>query len=106
MNGKISYNPEIQKHAAFFIDRIIDTPLYFWISVVPYRGYLYNLDNGADLQHQINLDDSLIFEASPTDKVLCMNYFKELINNRLDTILIIRKLIFIFYLTMMLTSKT
>lgn len=46
--------------------------------------YLYNLDNGADLQHQINLDDSLIFEASPTDKVLCMNYFKELINNRLD----------------------
>ena len=81
---KISYNPEIQKHAAFFIDRIIDTPLYFWISVVPYRGYLYNLDNGADLQHQINLDDSLIFEASPTDKVLCMNYFKELINNRLD----------------------
>lgn len=51
---KISYNPEIQKHAAFFIDRIIDTPLYFWISVVPYRGYLYNLDNGADLQHQIN----------------------------------------------------
>ena len=49
---KISYNPEIQKHAAFFIDRIIDTPLYFWISVVPYRGYLYNLDNGADLQHQ------------------------------------------------------
>ena len=45
---------------------------------------LCNLDNGADLQHQINLDDSLIFEASPTDKVLCMNYFKELINNRLD----------------------
>lgn len=81
---KISYNPDIQKDAAFFIDRIIDTPLYFWISVVPYRGYLYSLDNGADLQHQINLDDSLIFEASNNDKSLCINYFKELINKRLN----------------------
>ncbi len=80
---KISYNPDIQKYAAFFIDRIIDTPLYFWISVVPYRGYLYALDNGADLQHQINLDDSLIFEASSADKMLCINYFKEIINKRL-----------------------
>lgn len=81
---KISYNPSIQKHTAFFIDRIIDTPIYFWISIVPHRGSLYSLDNGADLQHQINLDDSLIFEASQLDKTLCINYFKELINKRLN----------------------
>lgn len=81
---KISYNSDIQKYVAFFIDRIVDTPIYFWISVVPYRGYLYALDNGADLQHQINLDDSLVFEASSVDRTLCMNYFKELINKRLS----------------------
>lgn len=81
---KISYNPNLQKYTAFFIDRIIDTPLYFWISIVPYRGSLYSLDNGADLQHQINLDDSLVFESSNNDKILCINYFKELINKRLD----------------------
>lgn len=81
---KISYNPDLQKYTAFFIDRIIDTPLYFWISIVPYRGYLYTLDNGADLQHQINLDDSLVFESSYNDKVLCINYFKELIDKRLN----------------------
>lgn len=80
---KISYNPSIQEYTAFYIDRIIDDPLYFWISIVPYRGSLYSLDNGADLQHQINLDESLIYEASSADQVLCITYFKTLIEKRL-----------------------
>ncbi len=81
---KISYNPLIQEYTSFYIDRIQDTPLYFWISIVPYRGNLYYLDNGADLQHQINLDDSLVYEASDRDRILCLTYFKNLINNRLS----------------------
>ena len=62
----------------------MDDPLYFWIGIVPYRGGLYCLDNGADLQHQINLDESLIYEASEQERILCVNYFKEIVNKRLD----------------------
>lgn len=80
---KISHNPLIQEYSAFYIDRIMDDPLFFWISIVPYRGALYSLDNGADLQHQINLDESLVYEASTSDQTLCINYFKELVNRRL-----------------------
>lgn len=81
---KLYYNQTAQEYLAFYIDRIIDTPFYFWIGVVPYRGKLYNLDNGADLQHFINLDESLVYENSKTDKEICMNYFKKFINNRLN----------------------
>ncbi|WP_322384415.1 hypothetical protein, partial [Clostridium perfringens] len=80
---KLYYNEKAQEYLAFYIDRMIDTPIYFWIGIVPKRGSLYTLDNGADLQHMINLDDSLIFENSKYDKELCMNYFKEFINKRL-----------------------
>lgn len=80
---KISYDPNIQKYASFYIDRIMDDPLYFWISIVPYRGNLYSLGNGSDLQHCINLDESLIYESSQNDQTLCVNYFKELVNKRL-----------------------
>lgn len=81
---KISYNPTIQEYSAFYIDRIMDDPLFFWISIVPYRGSLYSLDNGADLQHQINLDESLVYEASTSDQTLCVNYFKALVEKRLS----------------------
>ena len=81
---KISTIDRCQECAAAYIDKIMDDPLYFWISIVPYRGGLYCLDNGADLQHQINLDESLIFEASDQDRILCINYFKELVNKRLN----------------------
>lgn len=80
---KISFNPNIQKFLAFYIDRILDDPIYFWISIVPYRGSLHCLDNGADLQHYINLDENLIYENSPRDREICINYFKEFVNKRL-----------------------
>lgn len=80
---KVSYNSKIQEFTAFYIDRIMDDPLYFWISVVPHRGNLFCLENGADLQHSIDLDENLIYEASTKDKALCIKYFKELINKRL-----------------------
>lgn len=80
---KISYNPDIQKFLSFYIDRILDDPIYFWISVVPYRGGLFYLDNGADLQHFIDLDENLIFENSSRDRDICINYFKEFVNKRL-----------------------
>ncbi|WP_139902850.1 hypothetical protein [Clostridium thermarum] len=80
---KLYYNQQAQDFLAFYIDRMIDTPIYFWLGIVPYRGRLYSLDNGADLQHFINLDDSLVYENSKTDKEICINYFKNFINNRL-----------------------
>ena len=80
---KINYNPKVQEYTAFYIDRIIDDPLYFWISVVPYRGNLFCLENGSDLQHSIDLDETLIYEASSIDSALCINYFKDLVNKRL-----------------------
>lgn len=80
---KISSINKCQERAASYIDKIIDNPLYFWIGIVPYRGGLYCLDNGADLQHQINLDESLIFEASDQERNLCINYFKKIVNRRL-----------------------
>lgn len=81
---KISSINKCQERTATYIDKIMDDPLYFWIGIVPYRGGLYCLDNGADLQHQINLDESLIYEASEQEKILCVNYFKEIVNKRLD----------------------
>lgn len=81
---KISSINKCQERTASYIDKIMDDPLYFWIGIVPYRGGLYCLDNGADLQHQINLDESLIFEASDQERNLCINYFKEIVNRRLS----------------------
>ena len=80
---KISYDADIQKFLSFYIDRILDDPIYFWISVVPHRGDLYSLVSGADLQHFINLDENLIYENSAKDKELCINYFKQFVNLRL-----------------------
>lgn len=71
---KISSINKCQERTATYIDKIMDDPLYFWIGIVPYRGGLYCLDNGADLQHQINLDESLIYEASEQERILCVNY--------------------------------
>lgn len=65
---KISYNCDLQRHLSFYIDRILDDPIYCWISVVPYRGSLYSLDNGADLQHYFNLDENLVYENSKKDR--------------------------------------
>lgn len=80
---KISSIEKCQERTATYIDKVMDDPLYFWIGIVPYRGGLYCLDNGADLQHQINLDESLVFEASEQERSLCINYFKEIVNKRL-----------------------
>lgn len=78
------YNPIVQEYLSFYIDRIIDTPIYCWIGIVPYRGRLYYLDNGADLQHYINLDESLVYENSEYDRKICISYFREFINKRLS----------------------
>lgn len=80
---KISYNPDLQRFLSFYIDQILDDPIYCWISIVPYRGNLYPLDRGADLQHLIDLDENLVFENSNKDRELCLYYFKEFINKRL-----------------------
>lgn len=81
---KKSNEPHCQEYASSYINMIMDHPLYFWISVVPHRGGLYSLVDGADLQHQINLDEDLIYENSDQDKATCLNYFKEFINKRLN----------------------
>lgn len=81
---KISYNPNLQKYLSFYIDRILDDPIYCWVSVVPYRGSLYHLDKGADLQHLIDLDENLVYENSDQDRELCISYFRRFINNRLQ----------------------
>lgn len=80
---KISYDSQLQRYLSFYIDRILDDPIYFWISIVPYRGGLYHLDNGADLQHFIDLDDNLVYENSIKDRDVCLTYFREFINKRL-----------------------
>lgn len=80
---KISYNPNLQKYLSFYIDRILDDPIYCWVSVVPYRGSLYHLDKGADLQHLIDLDENLVYENSDKDRELCISYFRRFVNNRL-----------------------
>lgn len=81
---KISNKAHCQEYSAMYIDQIIDDPFFFWISIVPYRGGLYSLENGSDLQHQFNLDESLIYENSDQDRLICLDYFKKFINKRLD----------------------
>ncbi|GLI88060.1 hypothetical protein ACSHUI_10335 [Bacillus subtilis] len=80
---KLYKSENAQEFLSFYIDKIIDNPIYFWIGIVPYRGHLYYLDNGADLQHFLNLDESLVYESSKQDRDLCIGYFKEFINKRL-----------------------
>ena len=80
---KISYNPDLQRFMSFYIDRILDDPIYCWISVVPYRGSLYYLDKGADLQHSIDLDENLVYENSKKDQELCASYFRAFVEKRL-----------------------
>ncbi|SET61897.1 hypothetical protein SAMN05660297_02951 [Natronincola peptidivorans] len=72
-----------QEFLSFYIDKINDTPFYFWIGVVPNRGGLHHLQKGADLQHEINLDKNLKIELSSQDKEECIAYYKKFINQRL-----------------------
>lgn len=81
---KIFTIDKAQEYLSFFVDKLNDTPLYFWIGYVPFRGELYHLDVGADLQHQIDLDKNLIYENSKLDKDLCISYFKSFINRRME----------------------
>ncbi|WP_299462787.1 hypothetical protein [uncultured Microscilla sp.] len=81
---KIYTIEKAQEYLSSFIDKLNDTPLYFWIGYVPYRGDLHHLDVGADLQHRIDLDKNLIYENSKRDKELCLYYFKSFINQRLN----------------------
>lgn len=81
---KLYKTENAQKFLSFYIDKIIDDPIYFWIGIVPFRGSLHYLENGADLQHFINLDESLVYENSRQDRELCISYFKEFINKRLS----------------------
>lgn len=80
---KLYEYPEIQKAMASYINHIIDNPLYFWIGIVPNRGRLDPLTVGADLQHTINLDESLIFENSEADRRKCIDYFSQFVSKRL-----------------------
>lgn len=75
---------DLQKNVATYINCIIDNPLYFWLGVVPNRGAVSPLTIGADLQHTINLDESLIYENSNIDRIKCIDYFTQFINKRLD----------------------
>ncbi len=63
---------DLQKYVATYINHIIDNPLYFWLGVVPNRGSVAPLTIGADLQHTINLDESLIYENSSSDRSKCI----------------------------------
>lgn len=84
---KIYHTPEIQKFTANFIDKINGSPIFFWIAFVPGRGNLHQLVRGADLPHSIDLDTSLVFESSSHERSRCINYFKKLVNNRLNKFL-------------------
>lgn len=80
---KLFYNEKAQEYLSFIIDRLVDSPILFWLGAVPYRGQFYHLDIGADLPYHIDLDKSLIIENSKEDKEKTINYFKQFINNRL-----------------------
>lgn len=77
---KLYYSENAQQHLAAYINKIIDNPIYFWIAYVPYRGSLHPLSIGNDLQHRIDLDESLIYEA---DQQSCIKYFQDFIDKRL-----------------------
>ncbi len=78
---KLYYEQNSQKYLANYINKIIDNPIYFWIAYVPYRGSLHPLSIGNDLQHRIDLDESLIYE---TDQQSCIRYFQDFIDKRLQ----------------------
>lgn len=89
---KISYNPEIQKHAAFFIDRIIDTPLYFWISVVPYRGYLmcFEVPEDKTVFRRIHICEPPFIVCPSRHSSFCLNSYPATAE-RTDSFLVIPK---------------
>ncbi|WPP01162.1 hypothetical protein SFA35_07330 [Pseudomonas sp. HR96] len=78
---KLYYEGSSQKYLATYINKIIDNPIYFWIAYFPYRGNLHPLSIGNDLQHLIDLDESLIYE---TDQQSCIKYFQDFIDKRLQ----------------------
>ena len=80
---KLYHVKNLQKQVAHYINHIIDNPIFFWIGVVPNRGSLSPLAVGADLQHVIDLDESLIYEGSDIEKRKCIDYFTQFINKRL-----------------------
>jgi hypothetical protein len=74
-----------QRWTAEFINKVIDTPIFFWIAYVPYRGNLTPLSIGADLQHRIDLDSDLIIENSKGDRQACIDFFTDFVNKRLSS---------------------
>lgn len=81
---KLYFTENLQTWVASYINHIIDHPLYFWLGVVPKRGTVAPLVIGADLQHTIDLDESLIYENSAVDRSKCIDYFTQFINKRLN----------------------
>lgn len=81
---KIYGHDDKQRWTAEFINKVIDTPIFFWIAYVPYRGNLAPLSIGADLQHRIDLDSDLIIENSKGDRQACIDFFTDFINKRLN----------------------
>lgn len=80
---KMYFTDNLQNWVASYINHIIDNPIYFWLGVVPNRGSVAPLLIGADLQHTIDLDESLIYENSTIDRSKCIDYFTQFINKRL-----------------------
>lgn len=81
---KLYYNEKAQEYLSFIIDRLVDSPILFWIGAVPYRGRFHHLDIGADLPYHIDLDKSLVIENSRDEKDKTINYFAQFINRRLQ----------------------
>lgn len=81
---KLYYNEKAQEYLSFIIDRLVDSPILFWIGAVPYRGRFHHLDIGADLPYHIDLDKSLVIENSRDEKDRTINYFAQFINRRLQ----------------------
>lgn len=81
---KMYFTENLQTWVASYINHIIDNPIYFWLGVVPNRGTVAPLSVGADLQHTIDLDESLIYENSIVDRSKCIDYFTQFINKRLS----------------------
>lgn len=73
-----------QHKLSVLIKALSISPLYHWIAIVPYLSNLGVLEETADLPNSIDLDLQLVYEY---DSDLCKKYFKEFMNQRINTYL-------------------
>jgi len=70
-----------QEKLSILIRGLSTSPIYHWIAYIPYKSSLGVLEKTADFPNDIDLDLSFIYEENPR---ICVNYFKEFINKRMN----------------------